>query len=75
MNWKKDLHKELADATELVWEMQNTLSESEDYRCLPEITAYSELLLHRVLVISGHVSRWKLWSESNDLDRKHHGSE
>lgn len=59
MDWAKQLHEELADATTLVWKMQNALSEGGGV-LTPEIAAYSKSLHYRTGVIEGHVARWEL---------------
>lgn len=59
MDWAKELHNELADATALVWKMQNALSESKG-ALTDEIVSYAWALHCRTGIIEGHVARWQL---------------
>jgi hypothetical protein len=61
MDFKAELHRQLADLTTLVWLMQNTLAESDS------ITGELQVIAHRISymsgIIEGHVARWALWEK------------
>lgn len=64
-DWIKALHEGLADATILVWKMQNALTEQRE-AALPEIEQYASQLRERAGVILGAVSRWSMLEGDKD---------
>lgn len=56
-DWVARLHLEMAAATELVWKIQNALTEAGDLT--PEIVDLARRLEYRAGVVRGFVARWE----------------
>jgi hypothetical protein len=67
MDWKRELQEQLAEATKLVWKMQNALSEGPGLT--DEIIKYAHLLHGVSGIIEGHISRWDLFEHSVSFAR------
>jgi hypothetical protein len=73
-DWVATLQREMSDATTLLWEIQNALTEAQDLT--PEIVKLTAGLGYRLGVISGHVSRWEEYQKTSragfDRHCRHH---
>ena len=57
MDFRAELQRELADATKLVWQLQNGLTEGD--LPLETLVALGDRLTYRAGIIQGHLSRWQ----------------
>lgn len=63
---RASLHADLADATRLVWLMQNALTEKND--AAKELITYASQLRERSMIILGAVARWDLLEEDAHIE-------